>query len=92
MEYKVTKEEADNELDHYVNTLQHNKEDYDPGINNMLLNNLDPMFYATQMQNPDVLTHAQIKGQIDADKFINAQRPEIERLMDINTFEFIHKT
>jgi hypothetical protein len=45
-----------------------------------------------QMQNPDVLTHAQMKRQVDADKFINAQRPEIEGLMDINTFKFIHKT
>jgi hypothetical protein len=45
-----------------------------------------------QMQHPDVLTHAQIKRQVDANKFIDAQIPEIEGLMDINTFEFIHKT
>jgi hypothetical protein len=43
------------------------------------------------MQNPDVLTHAQMKRQVDAKKIIEAQRPEIEGLMDINTFEFIPK-
>jgi hypothetical protein len=57
----------------------------------MFLNNLDPTFYAMQMQNPDVLTHAQMKGQEDATKFIEAQLPEIEGLMDINTFKIIHK-
>jgi hypothetical protein len=75
-----------------VNTLQRSNEDYDPGINDMFLNNLDPTFYAMQMQNPDVITHAQMKRQVDANKFIEAQRPEIEGLMDINTFEFIPKT
>jgi hypothetical protein len=58
----------------------------------MLLNNLYPRFYAMQMQNPDVLTHTQMKRQVDAHTFIEAQRPEIEGLMDINTFEFIPKT
>jgi hypothetical protein len=43
------------------------------------------------MQNPDVLTHTQMKRPVDANKFIEAQRPEIEGLMDINTFEFIPK-
>jgi hypothetical protein len=57
----------------------------------MFLNNLDPTFYAMQMQNSDVLTHAQMKLQVDAHKFIEAQRPEIEGLMDINTFEPIPK-
>jgi hypothetical protein len=57
----------------------------------MFLNNLDPKCYAMQMQNPYVLTHAQVKRQVDANKCIDAQRPEIEGLMDINTFEFIHK-
>jgi hypothetical protein len=57
----------------------------------MLLNNLDPTFYAMQMQNPDVLTQAQMKCQVDAHKFIEAQQPEIEGLMDINTFKFIPK-
>jgi hypothetical protein len=33
-----------------------------------------------------------MKRQVDANKFIEAQRLEIEGLMDINTFEFIHKT
>jgi hypothetical protein len=37
-----------------------------------------------QMQNTDVL-------QVDASKFVAAQRPEIDGLMDINTFEFIPK-
>jgi hypothetical protein len=45
-----------------------------------------------QMQNPDVLTHAQMKRQVDANKFIDAQRPKISGLIDINTFEFIPKT
>jgi hypothetical protein len=42
-----------------------------------------------QVQNHDVLTYTQMKRQVDAKKFIEAQRPEIEGLMDINTFEFI---
>jgi hypothetical protein len=58
----------------------------------MFLNNLDPTFYAMQMQNTDVLTHAQMKRQVNANKFVEAQRPEIDGLMDINTFEFIPKT
>jgi hypothetical protein len=45
-----------------------------------------------QMQNPKVLTHAQMKRQVDANKFIKAQRPEIEGLMDINTLEITPKT
>jgi hypothetical protein len=45
-----------------------------------------------QMQHPYVLTHAHMKRQVYANKFINAQRPEIKGLMDINTFEFIDKT
>jgi hypothetical protein len=32
-----------------------------------------------------------MKRQVDAHKFIEAQRPEIDGLMDINTFEFIPK-
>jgi hypothetical protein len=52
----------------------------------MFLNNLDPTFYVMQMQNPDVLTHAQMKRQVDANKCVEAQRPEIDGLMDINTF------
>jgi hypothetical protein len=44
-----------------------------------------------QMQNPDVLTHAQMKRQVDANTFVEAQRPEIEGLMDIKTFESIPK-
>jgi hypothetical protein len=74
-----------------VDTLQRNSEKLDPGINEFFPNNLDPTFYAMQMQNPNVLTHAQMKRQVDANKFIEAQRPEIEGLMDINTFEFIPK-
>jgi hypothetical protein len=74
-----------------VNTLQRHNKDFDPGINDMFLNNLDPTFYAMQMQNPNVLTHAQMKHQVDAHNFIEAQRPYIEGMMDINTFEFILK-
>jgi hypothetical protein len=87
----LTSIELNNKLDHYVNTQQRQNEDFDPGINEMFLNNLDPTFYAMQMQNPDVLTHAQMKLQVDTKKFIEAQRSEIEGLMDINTFEFIPK-
>jgi hypothetical protein len=65
--------EPTNELDHYFNTLQKHYEDFDPGINDMFLNNLDPTLYAMQMQNPDVLTHAQMKSQVDANKFVEAQ-------------------
>jgi hypothetical protein len=57
----------------------------------MFLNNLDPTFYAMQMQNIDVITHAQMKRQEDAKTLVEAQRPEIDGLMDINTFEFIPK-
>jgi hypothetical protein len=58
----------------------------------MFVNNSDPTFYAMQIQNPDVLAHAQMKIQVDANTFIVAQRPKIEGLMDIYTFEFIPKT
>jgi hypothetical protein len=44
-----------------------------------------------QMQNPDLLRHALMKRQVDAHKFVEAQRPEIDGLMDILTFEFIPK-
>jgi hypothetical protein len=44
MEYNTTNDEPDNKIDHYVNTLQRSNEDYDPGINDMFLNNLDPTF------------------------------------------------
>jgi hypothetical protein len=91
LEYNLSSTEPNNELDHYVNTLQRHNEDFNPGINDMFLNNLDPTFYAMQMQNPYVLTHTKMKRQVDANKFIEAQRPEIEGLMDINTFEFIPK-
>jgi hypothetical protein len=58
----------------------------------MFLNNLDPTFYAMHMQNHDDLTHAQMRWTVDADTFIDAQRPEIEDLVEIDTFKFIHKT
>jgi hypothetical protein len=64
-----------------VNTGQRHNEDFDSDINDIFLNNLDPTFYAMYMQNPYVLTHAQMKRQVDANKFIEAQRPEIEGLM-----------
>jgi hypothetical protein len=92
LEYNTSSTEPNNELDHYVNTLQRHNKDFDPGINSMFHNNLDPTFYAMQMQNPDILTQAQMKRQVDANKFIEAQRPDIEGLMNINTFEFIPKT
>jgi hypothetical protein len=91
LEYNTYNTEPTYELDNYVNTIQRHNEDFDPGINAMLLKNLDPAFYAMQMQNPDVLTHAQMKRQVDANTFVEAQRPEIDGLMDINTFECILK-
>jgi hypothetical protein len=54
LEHNTSSTEPNNELDHYVNTLQRHNED-------MFLNNLHPTFYVIQMQNPDVLTHAQMK-------------------------------
>jgi hypothetical protein len=69
----------------YVNSLiniEHCNHDYDPGINAMFLNNLDPTLYAMQMQNSDVLTHAHMKGQVEADTFVEAQTPEIDRLSE----------
>jgi hypothetical protein len=90
LEYNTCDTAPSNQVDHYVNTLQKHKEDFDPGINDiMFLNNLDPTFYAMQMQNPDVLTHAQMKRQVDVSKFVEAQRHEIDGIMDINTFEVI---
>jgi hypothetical protein len=91
LEYNACDTEPTNKFDHYVNTLQKHNEDFDPGINDMFLNNLDPTCYAMQMQNPDFLTHAQMKRQVDANKFVEAQRPEIDGLVDINTFESIPK-
>jgi hypothetical protein len=75
LEYNTYNTEPTNELDHYVNTLQRHNEDFDPGINDMFLNNLAPTFYAMQMQNLDVLTHTQMKRQVDTKKFVEAQRP-----------------
>jgi hypothetical protein len=57
----------------------------------MFLNDLDPTFYAMQMQNPYVLPHTQMKQKVDAEKFVEAQTPEIDRLTEIRTFEFIPK-
>jgi hypothetical protein len=74
LEYTSSSTEPNNELDHYVNTLQQHNEDFDPGINDMFLNNLDPAFYAMQMQNHDVLTHTQMKQQVDENKLVEAQR------------------
>jgi hypothetical protein len=82
-EYNITDEDPDNEQDHYVNTLQRSNENHDTGINDKFLNNLDPTLYAMKMQNPDILAHAEMKRQVDVNKFIDTQRPEIEGLMDI---------
>jgi hypothetical protein len=92
LEYNTSSNEPNNKLDRYVNKLQRHNEDFDPGINDMFLNNLDPTFYTMQMQNPDVLTHTQMKRHVDANKFIEAQRTEFEGLVDIRTFEFIPKS
>jgi hypothetical protein len=92
LEYNTKNTEPDNKLDHYVNSLRWSNDDYNPGINVILLNNLDPTFYAMQMQNPDMIKHSQMKIQVDASKFMEAQIPEIEGLMDINTFKLIPKT
>jgi hypothetical protein len=80
-----------NYLEYYVNTLEHHSEDCEPGINDMFLNNLNPTFYAMQIQNPDVQTHAQMKRLVDADKFVEAQKPKIEELTEIGTFKFVTK-
>jgi hypothetical protein len=92
LEYNTSSTEPTTELDHYVNTLQRHNKVFDSGINDMFLNNLDPAFYAMHMQNPDVLTHAHMKRQVDTQKFIEAQRPESDSLIGIHTFEFIPKT
>jgi hypothetical protein len=92
LEYNTSSTEPNNELDHYVNTLQRHNEDLDPGINDMFLNNLDPTFLRhANAKSRCANTHTHMKRQVDAHKFIEAQRPEIEGLMDINTFEFIPK-
>jgi hypothetical protein len=91
LEYNTSNTEPSNHFDHYVNTLQKHNEDFDPGINDMFLNNLDPAFYAMKMQDPNVLTHAQMKRQVDGEKIVETQRPQIDGLMDIITFEFIPK-
>jgi hypothetical protein len=57
----------------------------------MVFKNLDPTFYAMQMQNPNILTHAQMKREVEANKFVEAQRPDIDGLMDIHNFECIPK-
>jgi hypothetical protein len=49
LEYSTSNTEPNNELDHYVNTLQRHNEDFNPGINYMFLNNLDPTCYAMLM-------------------------------------------
>jgi hypothetical protein len=53
-------------------TVQHHKEDYNPGINDMFLNNPTPNCMQCKCKNPNVLSHAQMKRQADADKFIDA--------------------
>jgi hypothetical protein len=68
LEYNTSNTEPTNELYHYLNTLQRHNKDFDPGINDMFLNNLDPTFHAMQMQTPNVLTHAQMKRKVDANK------------------------
>jgi hypothetical protein len=91
LEYNTCDTEPSNQFGHYVNTLQKHNEYFYPEINDMILNNLDLTFYAMQMQNPGVVTDAQMKRQVDTNKFVEAQRPTIYGCMDINTFEFIPK-
>jgi hypothetical protein len=78
MEYNTSSTDPNSQINHYVNTLQRNNEDFHPGINDMFLNNLDPSFYAMQMQSPDVLAHAQMILQVDVNKFIEAQKPKLK--------------
>jgi hypothetical protein len=73
MKFINSNTEPSNQFDHYVNALQKHNEDFYPGINDMFLNNLGPTFYAMQMQNPNVLTHAKTERQVDASKFVEAQ-------------------
>jgi hypothetical protein len=61
MEYNTVDDEPDNDLEHYVKTQHCSNEDYDTGIHDKFINNLDTTFYVMQMQNPEVLTHAQMK-------------------------------
>jgi hypothetical protein len=46
LEYNTCDTEPANQFNHYVNTFQTHNEDFDPGINDMFLNNLDPTCYA----------------------------------------------
>jgi hypothetical protein len=62
-----------------MNTLEYHNQDYDPDIKTIFLNNLDPTFYAMQMQNPDVLTHTQMRLQVDAEKLFTHN---IQKLKD----------
>jgi hypothetical protein len=41
MEYNYNDNSPSKNLEYYHNILQHQNEDYDPGINDMFLNNLD---------------------------------------------------
>jgi hypothetical protein len=74
MEYNNINDEPTTDFEYHINTLHHHNEEYDPGINDIFLNNLDPTLYAMYIQNPDVLSHAQMKRQVDADKLIEAQK------------------
>jgi hypothetical protein len=76
-----------NNLEYYDNTLEHHNEDYDTGINDMFLSNLNPTFYTMQMQNPDVLTHAQMKQQVGAEK---ALKRKDQKLKDYQKWELLN--
>jgi hypothetical protein len=52
LEYNTSNTEPNKELDHYVNTLKRHNEDFDPGINDMFLNNLDPTFLPCKCKIP----------------------------------------
>jgi hypothetical protein len=52
LEYNTSNTEPSNQFDHYVNTLQKHNEDFDPGINDMFLNNSGPTFYDAESRCP----------------------------------------
>jgi hypothetical protein len=58
MEYNTDRNNntPNNDLDNFVNTLEHHNQDYDPGINDKFLNNLDPTFYAADAESRRVNT------------------------------------
>jgi hypothetical protein len=52
LEFNTSSTEPNKKLDHYVNTLKRHNEDFDPGINDMVFNNLDPTFTPCKCEIP----------------------------------------